>query len=986
MSLPTGKTPFIQFDASDNATITKSGTTLTNWTNKGSASGSTTTINGTVSTGTSSYNSKNLMVFPSSSRAQITNITLPSQAYYAFVVTKITSITDYVGFLMNYDMGGPMFLANNNPTDGHNVGVGPNGIRQNVWARNIPNFVSSTKPSLFAICNSSVSISNNRFKYNGTSYTLATGNYDQGIHGYNITQARTYFMNLYSGSQEMGEMVIFGTDLTTDEINDAEGYMAWKWGIQSDLNVAHPYYPAKVAVNTPTFSGGAVSLSWTAGIYTAFKVYRDTQTSGATKTLLTTTSSTSYSDTSVSTGLTYHYFVEGAIQSTYSNLMSDVKSASTSSAPSKLAAPTIDSAGNQTITIRWVSPTAENNGGSAVTGYTIKIYNETASTSTTTSADAGDTEKTISSLVNGNSYTFTIVATNGIGSSDESIKSVASVPGLIPAQPAAPSVTSIGNGTATIQWGAPVSVPAITGYTITIYNLTATTSTTTSAAAGETSKAIGSLTNGSSYSFTIMAVNNIGPSIESVASDITIPYTVPGAPTSVSATPESLRALVTWTKPANNNGRAVSSYTITALQNGNPVLTPVVINGEDNTGGYVFGLSNSTAYTFTVKATNLAGDSSASSASEPVTPDSDAPTTAVTTALSTGNTATITNYINDTVATTPEETADLTIEMRLSLKAATGNSTTQQKVDTKLAYIDAMRAKVGTDNFTIPSDKFTDFIRTLNTVTSEPLVPKPIVSFVPVFTASSATVDVAGVSEADYLQFEVPVGYSIVLQNGANSIRLTYNGTNYSDDNANTYTAGSVIVLGSKTFTLIGIGTGAFGVQDNEQIICITKGSKILTPNGEVAVETLRVGDSVLTGEGRTVPITKMQQIVVVAASAINAPYVIEKDAFGLGVPPNRLEVSPRHAIQLPHGLWEIPREAANVNKMVYQNKAMIGKQVVYYHYALSNYATDTTVVNGQVTECLNDGQVKESYLWNEAKQGYVRTLHPVQKNVMKKH
>jgi hypothetical protein len=87
------------------------------------------------------------------------------------------------------------------------------------------------------------------------------------------------------------------------------------------------------------------------------------------------------------------------------------------------------------------------------------------------------------------------------------------------------------------------------------------------------------------------------------------------------------------------------------------------------------------------------------------------------------------------------------------------------------------------------------------------------------------------------------------------------------------------------------------------------------------------------------------------------------------------MEVSPRHAIQLSPGLWEIPQEAAKDNKLVYQNQDCIGKTVVYYHFSLLNYATDTTIVNGQATEVLNDGKYSESYYWNNSLKGYERKI-----------
>jgi hypothetical protein len=856
MSLPVGKNPFVWFDATDSSSITASGTNVTAWTNKGTSGGTNTVYTANKpSTGIVTYNSKNMLGFGTTTSASIPNIVIPSNQIFAFAVTKIKTVVDYLGFFNGFQSGALNWIWSPNEMWG-----GPNGISVNVSARGLPNIVAQSSPSMLLWQNSAAI--GNAVKVNGTSYAL----FDNTFYGYNTTDGRTYYMNNYnSGSQDIGEILIFSTNLTSNEILGIEGYLAWKWGIQSKLPSGHAYYPVAVSVNSPSYAEGTVSLTWTAGIYTSFKVYRDTQSSGATKTALGTTSSASYSDSTVSPGTTYYYFVEGAIQGTFSDIMSTVVSVETTTA-SAPGVPTVVSAtpGNGQATVSFTAP--ESNGGSVITGYTV--------------------------------------------------------------------TSTPGNHT-----GTGASSP------ITVSNLT----------------------NGTSYTFTVVATNAAGTSLASDGSSPITPFTTPAAPTGVSATPESLRALVTWTKPANN-GRTITSYTVTS----SPGAITATVNGENNTGTYVYGLTNNTAYTFTVKATNEAGDSSASPASLSATPIADAPTTAVVNAVANTDPTIISTYVNSATATTPDQQTDLAVDMRTSLNAGTVGANTQQKVDTKLAYINSMRTKVGADSFTIPQERFTEFIRTLNTVTQEQLTAKPIRAFLPTFTGTAATIDVSAVSDTNYVHFEVPIGYTITLQNGAESIALTYNGTNYSDG-SNTYTVGSVIILGNKTFSLIGIGSSEFEVTNTEEVICVTKGSMIQTPSGAAAVETLRAGDKVITGDGRAVRITKMKQIVVVSATPINAPYVIEQGAFGVNMPPSRLEVSPRHAIQLPNGLWEIPREAAKENKLVHQNKDVIGKTVVYYHYSLPNYASDTTIVNGLITEALNDGQVKESYTWNNEKRGYVR-------------
>ena len=542
-----------------------------------------------------------------------------------------------------------------------------------------------------------------------------------------------------------------------------------------------------------------------------------------------------------------------------------------------------------------------------------------------------------------------------------------SPPGSVPGAPTAVSAVA-GNTQAVVSFTAPADNggSAITSYTVTSSpgNFTATGAASPITVTG--------LTNGTAYTFTVRAANGVGLGTASSPSNSITPSSPPSAPSGVTATAKSLSALVSWTQPANG-GSAITSYTITPYQGASPVSASITtVQGAANTSGYVYGLANGTAYTFTVTATNAIGTSSASAASSSITPASDASTNAVVA----GPTA-ITNYVAAASATTQTEQADLSISMRVSLNAGTNGGTTQQKVDAKVAYIDSMRSKVGASSFTIPQAKFTEFLATLITRTTDTLTPKPITAYVPQYTSQSATVDVSSASSANYVQFEVPIGYTVILQNGAASLSLTYNGTNYSDG-TNTYAAGAIIVLGDKTLTLVGIGSGILDVLPTNQIVCFRKGSMIQTSSGVAAIETLRTGDNVVTGDGRIVPITSMKQIVVVAADEQNAPYVIEKDAFGKNCPPNRLEVSPRHAVQLSSGFWEIPCEAAKENKRVYQNKATLGKQVVYYHFSLPNYATDTTIVNGQITETLNDGKYRESYVLSKEHNGYKRTVRNV--------
>ena len=180
------------------------------------------------------------------------------------------------------------------------------------------------------------------------------------------------------------------------------------------------------------------------------------------------------------------------------------------------------------------------------------------------------------------------------------------------------SVTSIaGNGEATVSFTAPLNDG---GSTITSYTATSNpggiTGTVTQSGSG--SIIVTGLTNDTAYTFTVTATNAIGTSAASAASNIVTPIanTVPDPPTIGTANAGNAQATISFTAPSNDGGSTITSYTATS----NPGGITGTVNQSGSGSITVTRLTNDTAYTFSVTATNAIGTSAASAASNSATP------------------------------------------------------------------------------------------------------------------------------------------------------------------------------------------------------------------------------------------------------------------------------------------------------------------------------------------------------------------------------
>jgi hypothetical protein len=208
----------------------------------------------------------------------------------------------------------------------------------------------------------------------------------------------------------------------------------------------------------------------------------------------------------------------------------------------------------------------------------------------------------------------------------------------------------------------------------------------------------------------------------------------------------------------------------------------------------------------------------------------------------------------------------------------------------------------------------------------------------------------------------------IIGTSGINTAVYSGPSTHY----AVTFNPGSIIVQDNfgtdGTDTLVGIQRIQFSNQT--LIVCFARGTRIATPQGDIAVENLTVGQLVLTESGKPQPVQWIGRRQIDCTRHPQPekawPVRIKAGAFGPSMPIRDLWISPAHAVYVGHVF--IPAHELVNGKSIVQERV---NSVEYFHIELPNHDV-----------LISEGLPTESYLDNGSRNTFYNTcavlsLHP---------
>src|SRR5207302_19945 len=314
---------------------------------------------------------------------------------------------------------------------------------------------------------------------------------------------------------------------------------------------------------------GQVTLNWQApsddggSPILLYTIYRG-NSSGGESFLITVPLVTTYTDATVTNGVTYYYKVS-ATNAVGEGPKSNEASATPSAPATPPGAPQGLSAtpGDTTVSLTWSPPSS--NGGSPITNY--KIYRRTAGGGETLIATIGNQlSYSDGGLTNGVTYYYKVSAVNNEGEGPKSNEASATpiAPTTAPGAPRDLGAVA-GDATVALAWSSPSSDggSAITNYKVYRGTISGQLSllATLPNVLSYTDSAV---TNGQTYYYKVTAVNAVGegPRSNEASGTPTSGQTVPSPPRQLNATPGEAQVTLTWLAPSSDGGSPITNFKI----------------------------------------------------------------------------------------------------------------------------------------------------------------------------------------------------------------------------------------------------------------------------------------------------------------------------------------------------------------------------------------------------------------------------------------
>ncbi len=263
---PSALAPALWFDAADPSTVTLSNGAVSQWNDKSGNSGRNATQATTAQRPALVPNGWTRFTGTQRMSGSMAAGTLPSSIQVTAVYRKNTGVNAFEAFPLNRTVSNHPA-----PIDAYNNSllVGGGGSTSNVTG---PAITSRTNWTVHSLSASGTKVAQS---VNGTLTTLGTSTYSYGDTATTFTIAS----RADGATQLTGDIreIVVTPELTDTNRQLLEGHLAWKWGLQANLPVAHPYknaapgatYASTITLATPAaptaLATGDVLVSTLAG-------------------------------------------------------------------------------------------------------------------------------------------------------------------------------------------------------------------------------------------------------------------------------------------------------------------------------------------------------------------------------------------------------------------------------------------------------------------------------------------------------------------------------------------------------------------------------------------------------------------------------------------------------------------------------------------------------------------------------------------------